>query len=105
MKRCSLCGGGEYDSLPDTFLGERRRSRDRATKEKKHLPWRTISMKAAIVLWENWREQVKQLLAGLHCHQQKTLALCAGYLALGQGAATTHERTRAATRQHRGQGA
>ena len=33
-------------------------------------------MKAAIVLWENRRQQVKQLLAGLHGHQQKTLALC-----------------------------
>jgi hypothetical protein len=33
-------------------------------------------MKAAIVLGENWRQQVKQLLAGLHGHQQKTLVLC-----------------------------
>ncbi len=56
-------------------------------------------MKAAIVLWENWRQQVKQLLAGLHCHQQKTLALCAGYRALGQCGAPTHGRELAATRQ------
>ena len=32
-------------------------------------------MDASIVLWEHWQEQVKQLLPGIHEHQQKTLAL------------------------------
>ena len=32
-------------------------------------------MNASLVLWKNWHEQVKELLAGVHGHQQKTLAL------------------------------
>jgi hypothetical protein len=32
-------------------------------------------MGASIVLWERWREQVKELLPGIHGHQKKTLAL------------------------------
>jgi hypothetical protein len=31
-------------------------------------------MDASALLWEAWREQVKQLLPSLHGHQQKTLA-------------------------------
>jgi hypothetical protein len=33
-----------------------------------------ISMDAPTLLWEAWREQVKQLFPSLHGHQQKTLA-------------------------------
>src|SRR6266478_7243780 len=33
-------------------------------------------MNASITLWENWQEQVKEMLAGVHGHQKKTLALC-----------------------------
>ena len=32
-------------------------------------------MDASVVLWENWQEQVKQLLEGIHGHQKKSLAL------------------------------
>src|SRR5215469_2661713 len=32
-------------------------------------------MDASIVLWEQWHQQVKQVFAGLHGHQKKTLAL------------------------------
>jgi hypothetical protein len=32
-------------------------------------------MNAAVVLWENWQEQVKQLVVGIHGHQKKSLAL------------------------------
>ena len=31
-------------------------------------------MDASRVLWENWQEQVKQLLEGVHGHQKKGLA-------------------------------
>ena len=31
-------------------------------------------MDAPVLLWEAWREQVKQLFPDLHGHQQKTLA-------------------------------
>jgi hypothetical protein len=37
---------------------------------------RTVVMDASKLLWKQWHEQVKQLLAGLHGHQQKVLALC-----------------------------
>ena len=33
-------------------------------------------MDASKLLWKQWHEQVKQLLSGLHGHQQKALALC-----------------------------
>ena len=33
-------------------------------------------MDASIVVWENWHEQVKQLLVGVHGHRKKTFALC-----------------------------
>src|SRR5512142_955469 len=33
-------------------------------------------MDASKLLWKQWHEQVKQLWAGLHGHQQKVLALC-----------------------------
>ena len=32
-------------------------------------------MDASVVLWENWQQQVKQLLEGMHGHQTKGLAL------------------------------
>ena len=32
-------------------------------------------MDVASVLWTNWHEQLKELLTGIHGHQQKTLAL------------------------------
>ncbi len=32
-------------------------------------------MQASVTVWEKWQEQVKQLLPGLHGHQQKGLAL------------------------------
>jgi hypothetical protein len=32
-------------------------------------------MNAPITLWKNWQEQVKQVVAGVHGHQKKTLAL------------------------------
>jgi hypothetical protein len=32
-------------------------------------------MNASITLWENWQEQVKEILPGVHGHQKKTLAL------------------------------
>jgi Transposase DDE domain len=32
-------------------------------------------MNASALLWENWQEQVKQLLEGIHGHQKKSLAL------------------------------
>src|SRR5215472_14087976 len=32
-------------------------------------------MDASIVLWQRWREQVKELLPGIHGNQKKTLAL------------------------------
>lgn len=32
-------------------------------------------MDASVVLWENWQEQVKQLLEGIHGHQTKSLGL------------------------------
>src|SRR5207253_10569778 len=31
-------------------------------------------MDASVLLWENWQEQVKQLLEGIHGHQTKGLA-------------------------------
>jgi hypothetical protein len=31
-------------------------------------------MDASALLWENWQEQVKDLLGGIHGHQKKTLA-------------------------------
>ena len=33
-------------------------------------------MDAPKLLWKQWQEQVKQLLSGLHGHQQKAFALC-----------------------------
>ncbi len=33
-------------------------------------------MDASIAVWENWHEQVKQLLVGVHGHQKKTFASC-----------------------------
>ena len=32
-------------------------------------------MNTSVTLWENWQEQVKQLLEGIHGHQTKGLAL------------------------------
>jgi hypothetical protein len=32
-------------------------------------------MDASIVLWEQWHEQVKQFIEGMHGHQKKGLAL------------------------------
>jgi len=32
-------------------------------------------MNASITVWKNWQEQVKQVVAGVHGHQKKTLAL------------------------------
>ena len=32
-------------------------------------------MNASVLLWENWQEQVKQLLKGIHGHQKKGLVL------------------------------
>ena len=32
-------------------------------------------MDSTSVLWENWQEQLKELLPGIHGHQKKTLAL------------------------------
>jgi hypothetical protein len=31
-------------------------------------------MDTSSVLWTNWHEQLKELLAGMHGHQKKTLA-------------------------------
>jgi len=33
-------------------------------------------MDASKLLWKQWHGQVKQLLSGLHGHQQKVLGLC-----------------------------
>ncbi len=43
-------------------------------------------MDASITLWENWREQVKELLPGVHGHQKKALALCVLGMILSQSA-------------------
>ena len=43
-------------------------------------------MNASITLWENWQEQVKEMLAGVHGHQKKTLALCVLGIMLSQSA-------------------
>ncbi len=43
-------------------------------------------MNAAVTLWENWHEQVKQMLVGVHGHQKKTLALAVLGIILSQSA-------------------
>jgi hypothetical protein len=43
-------------------------------------------MNASITLWENWQEQVKDLLPGVHGHQKKTLALSVLGIILSQSA-------------------
>jgi hypothetical protein len=43
-------------------------------------------MNASITLWEKWQEQVKEMLAGVHGHQKKTLALCTLGIILSQSA-------------------
>ena len=43
-------------------------------------------MDASITLWENWHEQVKELLPGVHGHQKKALALCVLGMVLSQSA-------------------
>ncbi len=43
-------------------------------------------MNASITLWENWHEQVKEILPGVHGHQKKTLALCVLGMILSQSA-------------------
>ncbi len=44
-------------------------------------------MDASVVLWENWQEQVKQLLEGIHGHQKKGLALMVLSIVLSGSAA------------------
>src|SRR5579864_6102559 len=43
-------------------------------------------MNASITLWENWQEQVKAIVPGVHGHQKKTLALCVLGIILSQSA-------------------
>ena len=47
-------------------------------------------MDASKLLWKQWHEQVKQLLSGLHGHQQKVLALCVGDYRVGQCRVATY---------------
>ena len=55
-------------------------------------------MDTSSVLWTNWHEQLKELLAGIHGHQKKTLAffvlgiVLSGCAVMQRVAETLHER-------------